>query len=151
MKFFFCFILCFKSFIERFYHMITNIIMKRTINMMFWFRIDNHKRHMISIKVNTSSVTATTKGSALPMTNLPLWQKGNNIMRLRNWQHSTWYLWEKCVNWYWQYQSVTMVRGCAFVTLRDFLKRVRAVLLSFTLDKQKAIKTLILEYSNVQR
>ena len=44
-----------------------------------------------------------------------------------------------------------MVTGSAFVILGDFLKKVRAVLLSLVLDKPKAITTFVSESNDIQR
>ena len=88
MESFFRFVSSFKSGMKRFYHMITDIVTKATVNRMFWLPIGHSKRHMISIKTNTSLVTGTIGESALPMAAFLPWRNGNNIMRLWNWQHS---------------------------------------------------------------
>ena len=47
--------------------------------------------------------------------------------------------------------SVMIVKGEASVILCDFSKSARAVLLSLTLDKQKAITTLVSESNRIHK
>ena len=51
-----------------------------------------------------SSVTGTTGGSALPTVGFLLWLSVRDTTNLWAWLHRKWYLWDKCVNQYWQYQ-----------------------------------------------
>ena len=52
-----------------------------------------------------SSVTGITGGSALLMVGFLRSSSARDTINLWTWLHSQWYLWDKCVNQYWQYHS----------------------------------------------
>ena len=61
-----------------------------------------------------SSVTGTTGGSALPTVGFLLWLSVRDTTNLWAWLHRKWYLWDKCVNQYWQYHKPKLTSGfCA--------------------------------------